>query len=225
MRASYEHPSLRIPVTAEQRDRAADYLKAAYAQGRISEAEFDRRIGLVLSAATRKDLNDAFYGLIEPSTSSASSAYGSGAYASNAYAPGPFGPSSPFNSIGTSLTSAAQNLPTLQQATTGGALAHFSGLFTSIIGPGIGYAVSQPGSVTRRESAKAFNFQLIALIAMVIGSVLQGVTHMHLIGLLVGFGWVAWVVLTVLGGIHAAHGENWTNPVSKVVKFNALSEK
>ena len=215
MQASYEHPSLRIPVTAEQRDRAADYLKAAYAEGRISEAEFDRRIGLVLNAVTRKDLNDAFYGLVEPSGAPTS---GWSPYAAP-YDSGPLG------SIGSSLTAAAHDLPSLQASSAGGALAHFSGLFTSVVGPGIGYALSRPGSVARNESAKAFNFQLIALIGIVVGSVLQGVTHSHLVGFVVGLGWVAWVVLSILGGIKAAKGENWTNPVTRAVKLHALPEK
>lgn len=215
MQASYEHPSLRIPVTAEQRERAADYLKAAYAEGRISEAEFDRRIGLVLDAATRKDLNDAFFGLVEPSGAPTS---GWSPYAAP-YDSGPFG------SIGSSLTSAAHGLPALQESSAGGALAHFSGLFTSVVGPGIGYAVSRPGSVARKESAKAFNFQLIALIGLVVGGTLQSATHSQLIGFVVGLGWVAWVVLSILGGIRAAQGQNWTNPVTKTVKLHVLSEK
>lgn len=212
MHASYEHPSLRTPVTAEQRDRAADYLKAAYSEGRISEAEFDRRIGLVLGAATRKDLNDAFYGLVEvPSSRPYDAGSYEGSYGSNWY--------------GSSLSPTSQYYPARRQGSAGGALAHFSGLFTSVVGPGIGYAVSSPGSVARKESAKAFNFQLVALIAVVIGSTLNAITHAHLLGFLLGLGWVAWVVLSIIGGVKAAHGENWTNPVTKAVKLHVLPEK
>ena len=50
MTATYEHPSLHLPVTPEQRDRAETWLQEAYADGRISESEFDRRIGQVISA-------------------------------------------------------------------------------------------------------------------------------------------------------------------------------
>jgi hypothetical protein len=218
MQASYEHPSLRIPVTAEQRDRAADYLKAAYAEGRISEAEFDRRIELVLGAATRKDLNDAFYGLVEPSAQAAGAPYAA------PFGNGGYGGQSPW-SYGSGLSQATQNFPALQEGSAGGALAHFSGLFTSILGPGIGYAVSRPGSVARKESAKAFNFQLISLIALVVGGALQGISHSGLIGFLVGLGWVAWAVLTIAGGVKAAHGQNWANPVTKAVKLHVLPEK
>ena len=48
MNGTYEHPSLRMYVTPEQRDRAESWLKEAYADGRVSEAEFDARIGQVL---------------------------------------------------------------------------------------------------------------------------------------------------------------------------------
>ncbi|MBO0811113.1 MAG: DUF1707 and DUF4870 domain-containing protein [Microlunatus sp.] len=215
MPASYEHPSLSTLVTQEQRDRAADYLKAAYAEGRISEAEFDRRIGQVLASATRKDLNEAFYGLVEPPSSR--SLYDTpNPYASsyNSYHP----------SYGSSLSRSPSGYPA-QQGSPGGALAHFSGLFTSVVGPGIGYAVSSPGSVARKESAKAFNFQLVALIGLVVGGVLQGITHSGVIGFIVGLGWVAWVVLSILGGVKAARGENWNNPVTKAVKLHVLPEK
>ena len=54
----------------EQRDRAESWLKEAYADGRIGESEFDQRIGQVLTAVTRKELNEAFYGLVQIPTSS-----------------------------------------------------------------------------------------------------------------------------------------------------------
>lgn len=53
-------------VTAEQRDRAEGLLAEAYAEGRVTEAEFDQRLDQVLSARTRLDLNTAFTGLIAP---------------------------------------------------------------------------------------------------------------------------------------------------------------
>ena len=36
MSATFEHPSLRLPVTDEQRDRAEHWLQEAYADGRIT---------------------------------------------------------------------------------------------------------------------------------------------------------------------------------------------
>jgi hypothetical protein len=215
MPASYEHPSLSTHVTTEQRDRAADYLKAAYAEGRITETEFDRRIGLVLGAVTRKDLNEAFFGLVDVPPVGAPGGPNPYAAGFSASQSGPYGYLSPTSS----------GLPVRTEGSPGGALAHFSGLFTSILGPGIGYAVSSPGSLARRESAKAFNFQLVSLIALVIGGTLQGITHSGLIGFLVGLSWVAWVVLSIVGGVKAAQGENWSNPVTKAVKLHVLPEK
>ena len=70
MSPTYEHPSLRMYVTPEQRERAESWLKEAYADGRITELEFDTRIGQVITAETRKDLNEAFYGLVQVPTPS-----------------------------------------------------------------------------------------------------------------------------------------------------------
>ena len=70
MSPAYEHPSLKMYVTPEQRDRAEAWLKEAYADGRITELEFDTRIGQVITAETRKDLNEAFYGLVQVPTPS-----------------------------------------------------------------------------------------------------------------------------------------------------------
>jgi hypothetical protein len=213
MSASFEHPSLRTPVTAEQRDRAAEHLQTAYADGRIDQDEFDRRIGQVLGAQNRKDLNDAFYGLVEPPSSGHHqfSQPGSGSY-HGGYSPSPY---------------SGYNYPAQQQdGTAGGALAHFSGLFTGmIIGPGIGYALSKPGSLARKESAKAFNFQLISLIGLIVGGTLSAITGWHIINVLVGLGSVLWFILTIIGGVKAAQGANWTNPVKKVVKLDVLPEK
>ncbi|HEY9291918.1 MAG TPA: DUF1707 and DUF4870 domain-containing protein [Microlunatus sp.] len=202
MTASFEHPSLRTPVTTEQRDRAAEHLQALYAEGRITEEEFDRRIGQVLGAENRKQLNDAFYGLVEVPTTPPSTNY----------YPAP---------------STYSHYPaSREEPSPAGALAHFSALFTGmIIGPGIGYAVSKPGSTTRKEAAKAFNFQLISLIGLIIGGTLAAVTDWGIINFLVGLGSLAWFILTIVGGVKAAQGADWTNPVKKVIKLDVLPEK
>ncbi|OYN94609.1 hypothetical protein CGZ96_17180 [Enemella evansiae] len=63
-----EAPGLALFVTTEQRERAEGVLAEAYADGRLTEAEFDQRLDQVLSARTRRELNTAFYGLIEAPT-------------------------------------------------------------------------------------------------------------------------------------------------------------
>lgn len=209
--SSFEHPSLRTPVTQEQRDRAEEHLQTAYAEGRITEQEFDRRIEMVLSASTRKDLNEAFYGLVEApsySPSSYNQSYGQTGHTSASMQPYGY-----------------QRHPATQQGSTGGALAHFSGLFTGILGPGIGYAVSPRNSRARVESAKAFNFQLVSLIALILAGTLGAITDIGLLDFVIGLGFLAWTVLTIVGGVKAASGEDWQNPVTKAVKLRVLPEK
>ena len=138
MNATFEHPSLKMHVTPEQRDRAEVWLQEAYADGRISESEFDHRIGQVISAVSRRDLNDAFYGLVAvPMTSQALGVH-------PAYQP-------------------LVRPETRAQAGRGVAgFAHFSVFFFWIFGPGLVFALSSPGRTPSREAAKAFNFQVIS---------------------------------------------------------------
>ena len=201
MNGTYEHPSLKMYVTPEQRDRAESWLKEAYADGRMSEAEFDTRIGRVLSAETRKDLNEAFYGLVRiPTPSSALGVH-------PAYQP-------------------LVRPETRQQAGRGAAgFAHFSVFFLWLLGPGLVFALSTPGTYARREAAKAFNFQLISFIAFVVVGITAGVTEWDVFGFLLPFMGLAWFILTIVGGAKALQGDNWRNPVKSVIKLEVLSEK
>ena len=201
MNATYEHPSLSMRVTPEQRDRAEAWLKDAYADGRISEGDFDQRIGQVISAVTRKELNQAFYGLVQIPTSS--KALGS----HPAYQP---------------LVPAEAR----QRAGRGVAgLAHFSAFFLWLLGPGLVFALSTPGTYARREAAKAFNFQLIAAVAFVVVGMLAGITGLDVFTWLLPFMGLGWFILTILGGAKALQGEDWRNPVKHVIKLEVLSEK
>ena len=60
-----EHQSLTQLATDEERRRAGDLLRAAYEEGRLAAADFDRRAGIAALAVTRRDLNTAFLGLVE----------------------------------------------------------------------------------------------------------------------------------------------------------------
>jgi uncharacterized membrane protein len=201
MTAMYEHPSLKMHVTSEQRDRAEDWLKEAYADGRISESEFDTRIGQVLSADNRKELNEAFYGLVHvPSPSQAVGVH-------PAYQP-------------------FIRPETRDQAGRGvGAFAHFASLPFWLVGPALVYALSSPGTYARREAAKAFNFTLVTFLGLVASGILGAITNLDLFNMISGIIFVGWVVLTIVGGAKAAHGESWKNPVKQVVKLEVLSEK
>jgi len=195
------HPSLTMHVTSEQRDRAESWLKDAYADGRISEAEFDQRIGLVLTAVTRKDLNEAFYGLVQIPT--------------------------PSRALG--LHPAYQPLvpPEARQRAGRGVagIAHFSAFFLWLLGPGLVYALSTPGTYARREAAKAFNFQLIAAVAFVVVGMLAGITGLDMFAWLLPFMALGWFILTIVGGAKALQGDDWKNPVKHVLKLEVLAEK
>lgn len=201
MSHTFEHPSLTLHVTEQQRDRAEQWLQEAYADGRVSESEFDARIGQVISAVTRRDLNSAFYGLVQvPMHSQALGKH-------PVYHP-------------------AIRPETRQQAGRGVAgFAHFSGFFFWLFGPGLVFVSSSPGSYSRREAAKAFNFQLVSTIAVVLMIILGAVTGVDVFFFLAWMMSLAWVVMTIVGGAKALQGENWRNPVKNVIKFEALSEK
>ncbi|MBA8795749.1 putative Tic20 family protein [Friedmanniella endophytica] len=213
MNTSFEHPSLRMPVTPEQRERAEQWLQEAYADGRLSEAEFDSRIGRVLSAGTRRELNEAFYGLVPPPQTSGAQTFGS---SWSAAAP----PQRPMGVYQQSYVPAPAD-----QSTGPGAIAHFLGLFTWILGPGLVYALSGPGTRTRREAAKAFNFQLIAGVAGILAAILSSVAPWDILDFLVPLMWVGWFVLTIVGGAKAAQGADWKNPVKSVIKLDVLPER
>ncbi|GAA2108581.1 hypothetical protein GCM10009841_29150 [Microlunatus panaciterrae] len=201
MNATYEHPSLRMHVTPEQRVRAEHWLQEAYADGRITESEFDARIGQVISAVTRKDLNQAFYGLVQvPTTSTALGIH-------PAYQP--------------------LVRPETQQKVGRGAaaFAHFSVFFLWIFGPGLVFALSNAGSYARREAAKAFNFQVISVIAFALAGIVNAMVPGDIFDWIFPFMGLGWFVLTIVGGAKALQGEDWRNPVKSVVKLEILSEK
>jgi len=201
MNSTFEHPSLKMPVTVDQRTRAEAWLQEAYADGRISEVEFDQRIGQVISASSRKELNDAFYGLVSvPVTSQALGVH-------PAYQP-------------------LVRPETRQQAGRGAAgFAHFSVFFLWLLGPGLVFALSSPGTYARKEAAKAFNFQLISAIAFITVGIVSGITNLDIFDWLFPFMGLGWFILTIVGGAKALQGEEWKNPVKQVVKLEVLSEK
>jgi uncharacterized Tic20 family protein len=201
MTAYYQHPSLTMHVTPEQRERAEHWLQEAYADGRVSEDEFDQRIGQVLSAVTRRDLNDAFYGLVEvPPVSRALGVH-------SAYQP-------------------MIRPETSAQVGRGAAgLAHFSVFFLWLLGPALMYAASTAGSYARREAAKAFNFQFVSFLAFMGVGILSAVVPGD------GGDWIfpvmaiAWFLLTIVGGAKALQGDDWRNPVRSVLRLQVLREK
>ena len=197
----YPHPTLQMSVTPEQRERAVSWLQQAYAEDRIGESELDWRLGQVLEADNRKDLNQAFYGMVEV----------------------------PVASRAMGLHPAYQPLvrpEVRQQAGRGAAgFAHFSVFFLWLLGPLLVFGLSAPGTYARREAAKAFNFQLLSFLLLVgtgvVSAIVPGDTFSPLVGLMA----VAWFVLTLVGGAKALQGEDFRNPVSRGLRLQVLSEK
>ena len=197
MGSSHEHPSLTLPVTPEQRGRAEDLLKQAYAEGRIDEPEFHSRIGQVLAAHTRKDLNAAFYGLVEIPESSA--------------AP--------------TDKPVARPEPDRPDGRGAAAFAHFSVFLLWLLGPGLIYAVSPAGSYARNQAARAFNFQLLAAVVLVPLYIITGINGFDALDWLLTMVGLSWFVLTLVGGGKALRGEDWRNPVTSAVKLRVLPDE
>lgn len=101
-------------------------------------------------------------------------------------------------------------------------LAHFSALGTSMFGPLFFYMIAGQGTFAKHQAARAFNFQLIAFLGATGAGIIAGVLD---IGFLIPIVMVGWFVLTLIGGVKASQGEEWTDPVSKVIRWRPLDEK
>lgn len=198
---SYPHPSLQMSVTPEQRERAVSWLQQAYAEDRIGESELDWRLGRVLEARNRRELNEAFYGIV----------------------------SVPFAHQAVGLHPAYQPLvrPELRQQAGRGAagFAHLSVFVLWLLGPLVVFGLSSPGSYARREAAKAFNFQLLSFFLVVAAAIASSIFPGDGFDPVVGLMALGWFVLTIVGGAKALQGEDWRNPVTRAIKLQVLSEK
>lgn len=187
--------SLEWAITEDQRERTVNYLSDQYAEGRLDSLEFDSRIEQALKASNRRELNASLEGLARV----------------------------PLHTQAVSGVPAYRTIVSRPDsaATLGGALTHWSALATGPLGSGAVYAVARPGSQLRREAAKAFNFQMLSLALLV---VLGG------FGAITGINWplalwsLGWFGLTLVGGIKAAQGADWTNPLQRVLPLRVLDE-
>lgn len=182
-----------LRVGDAERARAEAVLQEAYCQGRLDEVELDSRLGMAMSAQTRRELSVSIAGL----------------------------PTRP-----AAVTPFARPTPTMATrpgATVLGGVAHLSGLVSWIVGPLICYAAATPGTPARREAAKAFNFQIISTIIGVVTVVLAAMLLPGSVGApLVMLGWAAWLGLTVAGGARAFSGQPFANPVTRIIRWEAL---
>ena len=198
---NYPHPTLAMTVTPEQRDRAVSWLQQAYAEDRIGESELDWRLGQVLESTNRRELNQAFYGIV----------------------------SVPLASQAVGLHPAYQPLvrpEVREQAGRGAAgFAHFSVFFLWLLGPLVVFGLSAPGTYARREAAKAFNFQLLSFFVLIGSFIVSAIFPGDAFEPVLGFMALGWFVLTIVGGAKALQGEDWRNPVTRALKLQVLSEK
>lgn len=248
-------------VDEPRRQRAETLLMEAFADGRLREAEFERRYQQVVAATSDAEVDAATAGvpakpanpldMADTSTDSfpeypgargagpgdpvggraQGSPYGpaptrqadESPYGSP-YAQGPYGQAHAPYGTGTRL------VPHQPQAAgpggnVGGAVAHFSALVSGFIGPGIVFAASRQGSTARKEAAKSFNFQVVALLALIVYGIASFILPNFLDNVVPPLLWLGWLLGTVVGGAKAAQGEDWQNPVNKVVKLKILSDK
>jgi len=177
-------PGAALRVSHEERERAVEMLQEAYADGRIQHEELDRRIEDALAAKDRADLAHALRGLP----------------LAERYVPLP----APAMAAPGTMPPGDQRLLSL--------LAHWSGMFTSFIGPVlIAYTAGKNSRFVREQALEAANFQLTFIGAVIALGIVTGVT-LGLAGLLFPFLFLAWFALTAVGGLSAAVGNNWRYP-------------
>lgn len=172
-------------VTPAQRDRAVEILQEMYADGRLTDAEFDTRLELALKARTRAELNGSFNGLVARPVPT--------------YAPVAFTRPAPlhrYDGQGRGL----------------GTIAHWLGYPTFFVGPALIMATAgRQNPVVRKHAAEALNFQLSALAVFALLGVVTGVAEGFTAFLfpLVG---LVWFVLTGIGGLATLLGSDFRYP-------------
>ncbi|HRL50080.1 MAG TPA: DUF1707 and DUF4870 domain-containing protein [Propioniciclava sp.] len=94
-----------------------------------------------------------------------------------------------------------------------GSLAHGSAVFTWFVGPLICYGVSTPGTPGRRESARAFNFQLTAGLVILVTMVAAVMLPWQVFAPVLMLEVVGWLLLTVASSARALAGKPLRYPV------------
>lgn len=188
--------SLDWPITEEQRQRSEEFLQECYADGRIDLLDFEQRVGIVLSARTRGELNPAFNGLARVPLHS--------------------------QAVATAPSRRGRPVVSAEAQRVGGALMHFSALIPPyVIIPAIGYALSPRGSALNQQAARAFNAAAVGGIGMILLTILGGITGVHW-PLSVFF--TLYMVTTIITGVRATQDPQARNPLTRIVPLRILSE-
>lgn len=181
-----------VRVSDAERDQTVSMLQQAYTDGRIDKDELDRRIDETLAARTKSELAAALRGL-------------------------PAGGDGVGPSHGMTTGAVPQQVPTHAKAVTSldrswAMVAHWLGLATSFIGPGIVAATKGRRSRYVREQAmEAVNFQITAIGAWIAVGIVTGVTF-GVAGFLMPLLGLVWMAMAGVGGLSAATGNSFRYP-------------
>lgn len=191
-------------VSKDDRDRAEQRLREAHRLGMVGSAEFEARMSRVITAERLDQLAAAVDGPLPI------------APANDRYRG--YEPNEPLTGTLVPTSSGAGN------STTMATIAHLSPFLLWLFGPLLIWAISPAGSYAKREAAKAFNWQLLAMVmgivVAIVGSLLPGDGNP-----LAGVWTVLWIVLTVVGAVKASRGDDWRNPVRALVPWEVLPER
>ena len=202
----YQAPSAsapNAPVSEVERDRAERLLHQAHREGRITTTDFEQRFTRAMNATRADQLYAAIQNIPAP-LNQAMVPMG------EQYQRG-YGPQNP----------QAARMPVFPAGDSerNATLTHLCGALTWIFGPLIVHSSTRPGSLLRREAAKAFNYQLIAGGVFVAAAIVFGILGL---GNLMGLVWLGWLGLTIAGAVKAGNGQDWTNPLTKFTKVTPL---
>lgn len=196
-------------VTKADRDGAEQRLREAHQLGRIDTNEFEARMSMVITADRVDELAAAVDGpLVNHSYQQPYTATPPRSYVEPTFA--------------ATLQPARQGIA--DRGTGVALIAHLSPFLLWLFGPAIIWAISAKGSYSRKEAAKAFNWQLLAfgvgMLTWTTGWLVPGD------GNPVAGVWTAiWVVLTIVGAVKAAKGDDWNNPIRRAIPLEVLSER
>lgn len=182
-------------VSDRDRDAVAERLSAAYAEGRLTRAEFDERLGRALTATTRADLGACLDGLYPPAP-----------WSGRRQPPLPPRPAAPV--LPPAPTAPAWTaVPRRGSDRPWAAFAHALGLVTSFVGPLV--VLIGPGSrsaYVREQAVEAVNVQ-VSFILLNVALVAATVVTLGLAALL----WIplvlAWPVVVLVAALAAGIGQ------------------
>ncbi len=191
-------PAPDSPITEMQRDHAERLLHQAHRNGQITTPDFERRFTQAMNASRSGQLAGAIANIPAPVTQALVQVH---------------------NQYRGYQRQQASAMALPEQANQTAMWAHLSGLISGPVGPGLFYLTARQGSVVRKQAAKAFNFQVAALIVLIVAGIVLSMLGLGTLGNIL---WAGWLALTVIGGVKANRGEAWENPLHNYVKVTPL---